>query len=132
MECIFYQQYLLDYLQGSLSDKIGCQTLIIGCSILFISMILIGQSKSIEMYTVSALLFGVATGISSPTLFAWTADLSPDHRRGIGAGTIFIALELGIMMGSFSTMLLYKSTFNSVSTAFTYGGIVSAIAVFYY
>ena len=83
------------------------------------------------MYTASALLFGVATGISSPTLFAWTADLSPDHRRGIGAGTIFIALELGIMMGSFSTMIFYKSTFDSVSNAFTYGAIVSAIAVLY-
>ena len=133
----FFGMYILSTIfirlfTGSLSDKIGRrQTLILGCSILFLSMLLIGQSKSVEMYTASALLFGVATGISSPTLFAWTADLSPDHRRGIGAGTIFIALELGIMMGSFSTMIFYKSTFDSVPNAFTYGAVVSAIAVLY-
>lgn len=133
----FFGMYILSTIfirlfTGSLSDKIGRrQTLIIGCVFLFISMILIGQSKSIEMYTISALLFGVATGISSPTLFAWTADLSPEHRRGIGAGTIFISLECGIMMGSFSTLIFYNSTFDSVTNAFNYGAVVSAIAILY-
>ena len=39
-----------------------------------------------------------------PHSIAWTADLS-HIRRGVGAGTIFIALEIGIMIGSTSTIL---------------------------
>ena len=117
---------------GSLSDNIGRrETLVIGCVLLLISMLATGYSDTIIEYSASALLFGVASGITGPTLFAWTADLSPEHRRGIGAGTIFIALECGIMTGSFSTLLLYKSTFESVPIAFNYGVILSGIAIIY-
>ena len=133
----FFGMYILSTIlirlfTGSLSDNIGRRkTMLIGCSVLMISMLLIGHSKSMEMYTISALLFGVATGISSPTLFAWTADLSPELRRGIGAGTIFIALECGIMIGSFSTLIFYQSTFESVKYAFNFGAIMAAIALIY-
>ena len=85
---------------GKLSDTIGRRkTLLIVTSILVLSMYLIGSSTTITEYTIAALVFGLATGISSPTLFAWTADLSPSHRRGVGSGTMFIALEFGIMAG---------------------------------
>lgn len=104
---------------GTLSDKIGRrQTLIIGISFLIISMLLIGYAKSATAYTIASLVFGIATGITSPTLFAWTADLSPESRRGVGAGTMFIALEFGIMLGSASTLLTYNNTFETVTLAF--------------
>jgi MFS family permease len=104
---------------GTLSDKIGRrQTLIIGISFLIISMLLIGFAKSTTTYTIASLVFGIATGITSPTLFAWTADLSPESRRGVGAGTMFIALEFGIMLGSASTLITYDNSFGTVPFAF--------------
>jgi MFS family permease len=94
-------------------------------------MFLIGYSHDIITYTFASIIFGIATGISSPTLFAWTADLSHPERRGIGTGTMFIALELGIMFGSASTLLTYDNSIKSIPTAFITGTILAIIAFFY-
>lgn len=123
---------LIRLFTGKLSDKIGRrQTLVIGVSFLIVSMFLIGISKEIISYTIASIVFGIATGISSPTLFAYTADLSPAHRRGVGAGTMFIALEFGIMLGALSTMLTYDSTPISIFYGFTVGIGLSASALIY-
>jgi predicted MFS family arabinose efflux permease len=92
--------------------------LLIGFGFLTISMFLIGAADSIFSYGVAAIVFGVATGISSPTLFAWTADLSHPERRGVGSGTMFIALEIGIMTGSALTLFSYDNSIASVKTTF--------------
>jgi MFS family permease len=123
---------LVRLLTGSLSDKIGRRkTLLIGNFFLMTSMISIGLADSIMLYTIAAIIFGFATGISSPTLFAWTADLSAFDRRGVGAGTMFIALECGIMLGSLSTLVLYNSTLDSVFLSFAFGAFLSFIASIY-
>lgn len=117
---------------GSLSDKIGRRkTLSIGFLFLIISMLLIGYSTNSITYTIASVIFGIATGITSPTIFAWTADLSSFDRRGIGAGTMFIALEVGIMAGSFSTMLTYRNTLASVPISFLTGVISASIGIIY-
>lgn len=117
---------------GKLSDTIGRRkTLLIGTSFLVISMYLIGSSTTITEYTIAALIFGIATGISSPTIFAWTADLSPIHRRGVGSGTMFIALEFGIMAGSLSTMYTYDNTKNTLFIGFSIGILLAMIAIIY-
>lgn len=117
---------------GKVSDKIGRrQTLLIGVSFLILSMSMLSFSRDVFWYTSSSLVFGVATGISSPTLFAWMADLSPVHRRGIGSGTLFISLELGILFGSASTLLLYNSTIESVENVFYFGIVLATLALIY-
>ncbi|MFN5652996.1 MAG: MFS transporter, partial [Flavobacteriia bacterium] len=99
---------------SSLSDRIGRrETMVIGCSLLVLSMVLLGYANDLWSYSFAAAIFGLATGISSPTLFAWTADLSLAHRRGTGSGTLFIALEIGILIGSGLTFLFYKNTIES-------------------
>jgi len=99
---------------SSLSDRIGRrETMVIGCSLLVLSMVLLGYADDVWSYSLAAAIFGLATGISSPTLFAWTADLSLAHRRGTGSGTLFIALEIGILIGSGLTFLFYKNTIES-------------------
>ena len=113
---------------SSLSDRIGRrETMLIGCSLLVISMTLLGFSDDIWSYSFAATIFGLATGISSPTLFAWTADLSFAHRRGTGSGTLFIALEIGILIGSGLTFLFYNNSIESARTclfiAAGFGGI---------
>lgn len=117
---------------SSLSDKIGRRkTLIIGILFLIISMVMIGYSKDWKAYSAAAIVFGIATGISSPTLFAWTADLSHTDRRGVGTGTMFIALEFGIMAGSFSTILIYNNTLKSMTNGFLLGALMALLAVIY-
>ncbi len=117
---------------SSLSDKIGRrQTMLIGCIVLLISMIVIAETRTYIGYIIGALIFGLATGVSSPTLFAWTADLSHEDRRGVGAGTMFIALEIGIMIGSLSTVFTYNNSPESVHFAFSTGIATAIIAIIY-
>ena len=117
---------------GGLSDKIGRRkTLIIGMSLLLLSMVLVTLTKEWIMFTVAATVFGIATGVSSPTLFAWTADLSHPKRRGVGAGTLFIALELGIMLGAGSTLLLYSNSMSSIPFVFGFPALLAFLCVLY-
>lgn len=123
---------LIRLFTSSVSDRIGRRkTLLIGMSVLFISMIMIGLAKDVYTYVAASIVFGIATGISSPTLFAWTADLSHVDRRGVGSGTMFIALELGIMTGSLSTLLIYDSTKSTILAGFLFGSLMALICVFY-
>lgn len=114
---------------GRLSDWLGRpQTLLIGMFVLIFSMILLANSTNIIDYSLASVIFGLATGISSPTLFAWTADLSSKHRRGVGAGTMFIALEFGVMFGSFSTRFFYVNTLESIRYTMYIGALFAFIA----
>lgn len=123
---------LIRLLTSSLSDRIGREkTLLIGCFILVISMLLVGTSNSIVSYIFAAIIFGIATGITSPTMFAWTADLSHKDRRGVGAGTMFIALEFGIMFGALLTLVSYDSTKSTIFITFLIGAIMATIACIY-
>jgi MFS family permease len=123
---------LIRLLTSSLSDRIGREkTLLIGCFILVISMLLVGTSNSIVSFIFAAIIFGIATGITSPTMFAWTADLSHEDRRGVGAGTMFIALEFGIMFGALLTLASYDSTKSTIFLTFLIGAIMATIACIY-
>ena len=124
---------------SSLSDIIGRRkTLLIGQSFMFISIMTVAISQTFDntetvvlIYSIGASLFGISTGISSPTIFAWTADLSTESRRGVGAGTMFIALETGIMIGSISTMITYDNTPNTIFRAFLVGAAAALIGISY-
>lgn len=119
------------FLSG-LSDKIGRRkTLVIGMSILLISVLMLMSSTEWKMFTTAAIVFGIATGITSPTLFAWTADLSPTSRRGVGAGTLFIALELGIMFGASSTLFTYNNTLESIPVVLSVAAINLTLCIVY-
>ncbi len=117
---------------SGVSDTIGRrQTMLIGIGFLITSLLIIPLTNSVFGFTLAAVLFGIATGIISPTLFAYTADLSPHNRRGVGAGTLFIALELGIMIGSTSTLITYNNTPSSIALCFLTGAFLAAIAGLY-
>ena len=131
---IFYviSTILVRLFSGKLSDNIGRRkSLMIGMLFLITSMLMVAVAETVFWYTAASIVFGVATGINSPTLFAWMADLSPSHRRGIGSGTLFISLELGILFGSASTLLLYDSTFETVFHVFAYGAFLSMLAMLF-
>lgn len=115
-----------------LSDIIGRRkTLIIGLFFMAFSMVLVGFSTDIYSFTFSAIVFGLSTGLNSPTIFTWTADLSHVDRRGVGAGTVFIALEAGIMFGSLSTIFTYNNTLASIPRAAFVGVIANLMGIAY-
>lgn len=117
---------------GSMSDNIGRRkSLIIGVGFLILSMLLIASAQGVIQYTLGAIVFGMATGVNSPTIFAWTADLSPKERRGVGAGTVFMALEFAIMFGSFITLLFYENSMESARLVYLIASSFGAVAIAY-
>lgn len=117
---------------SSLSDKIGRRkALLIGLFFMALSMIILGLSKDWIQYTIGAIVFGISTGISSPTIFAWMADLSPEKRRGVGSGTVFMALELAIIFGAVITLTIYDSSVLTIPICYSIGAAFALIGMGY-
>jgi MFS family permease len=117
---------------GKLSDRIGRrQTLFYGMLIMLGSIVLLALASNLWVFMLSAAAFGVATGITSPTLFAWTADLSNPENKGRGTGTMFIALEMGIMFGALSTLWLYNNEIESLRNCLYIGAVMCILSVAY-
>ena len=117
---------------GSMSEKLGRRkTLLIGFSFLLTSMVFVALAKDIVLYTIGATLFGVSTGINSPAIFAWMADLCPPDRRGVGSGTVFIALEAGVIIGSLIPFFLYDNSFATITLLYILAATATIIALIY-
>ncbi len=123
---------LIRLFASKMSDNIGRErALIIGLSFMALSMTLLGTATEWIQYTAGATVFGISTGISSPTIFAWTADLSPEDRRGVGAGTVFIALEAAIMFGALVTLGIYDNSISTIPYCYLIGTAIAIIGVLY-
>ena len=67
---------------------------------LALGLALLVWAPSVPGFLLGAVVFGLGTGLNSPTLYAWTIDLSHPERRGRGVATMYIALETGIGVGA--------------------------------
>ena len=86
---------------GRASDIYGRRKVLYFSSfILTLSLILLALSTNKLMFIIAAIVFGLGAGLNTPTVFAWTIDLSTAGRRAIGMATMYIALEIGILLGS--------------------------------
>jgi len=117
---------------GKTSDTKGRrEVLLFAMIILFGSVVVLAMAENHLIFALAAILFGIASGLSSPSLFAWTADLSdPDH-KGRGTGTMFIALEMGIMFGSISTLIIYDNTLETLQYCLYLAAVMCGLAVGY-
>lgn len=95
-------------LSGKASDRFGrVPVLLASTSLLAISMTMIGMAESKSLLYLGASVFGMAIGLNSPTLFAWTVDRGNIERKGRALATAYIALEFGIGMGALISGTLY-------------------------
>ena len=100
--------FLVRFIAGKVSDKYGRLKVLYASSIVLIvaySYLAMAQSAG-QLFT-GACLLGVAIGMHSPTVIAWTIDLSLEERRGRGMGTTYIAMEIGIGTGALVAGWLY-------------------------
>ena len=119
-------------LAGKASDRFGrVNVLKVATISLAVAMYLIGAAHSFWSFIIAAVIFGLASGISSPTIFAWTIDLSPEQHRGRGMATMFIALEIGIGSGALISGWLYSNDPSMFSSTFWLGAILAFIAFLY-
>jgi len=114
---------------GRLSDKFGRERILwFSTVILFISMTVIGTSVTSSQFFIGAFIFGIGYGLNSPTIFAWTIDLSPGKGRGKGIATLFIFLEVGIGLGALISGTAFQGDYSRFPFIFIMAGIFSLVA----
>lgn len=112
---------LVRVFSGKLSDKFGREILVVfGVAILIIANVLIITANSVNTVFLAAAVFGISTGINSPTLFAWTIDSGNPKFLGRGISTLFIFLELGIILGAVLPAEIYQNKTENLPYAFVF------------
>ena len=92
---------LVRLLAGRVSDTYGRVRVLRGSAVVLAgALALLTFSASPTGFLLAAVVFGVGTGLNSPTLYAWTVDLSHPAHRGRAVATMYIALEVGIGLGA--------------------------------
>jgi MFS family permease len=115
-----------------ISDKKGRLPVLIASNLVLIcSLIYFALAPSAIHFYVASVLFGLAWGMNSPTITAWTADLSSDHNRGKAMATMYIALEAGIGLGAVTAGWLFDGSFASTSLSFWISALMAALSVVY-
>lgn len=95
---------LFRLLSGKISDALGrAWSTAIGTGVQVISMYLLIFQVSEYFFFISAALYGIGQGFNAPSLFAWASDLGGTENRGRSISTLFISLELGVIVGGLSS-----------------------------
>ena len=117
---------------GRLSDRLG-RVRVLRYSLLVVAfgMWLVGAAQSQTHFFVAAAVLGLAAGLNSPTIFAWTIDLSHPLHRGRAMATMYIALEIGIGSGALLSAWLYNNQAANIPLAFNSAALMAALAFLY-
>lgn len=117
---------------GKMSDRYGrLPILLIGCLINSLTMIMIGSATQLWVFYTGAFIFGIASGLTFPTVFAWTVDLSIEKYRGRALATMFIAMEAGIGLGGVVAGYSYNNNPDNFIISFSVSAILAFIAFVY-
>jgi MFS family permease len=120
------------FLAGKASDKYGrINVLRVSTGLLTLAMVSIGLCNSAIQLLLSGVLFGVAVGMNSPTVYAWTIDLSHEAHRGRAMATMYIALEAGIGLGALCSGWLYDNQAQYFTRTFWVAAAFALISFLY-
>ncbi len=88
-------------ISGRWADRGGSsKVILIGHLAIITGVSIISLSHTIEGFMTAGAVFGFGFGFCMPTLQALSVRYAPGHRRGAATGTFFIALDLGIGLGT--------------------------------
>lgn len=120
------------FFAGKASDKYGrIPILLVSSLIMVLALYLIGHATTRWALYVGAVVFGFSSGMTSPTVSAWTIDLSLEHARGKALATMFIALEAGIGLGALISGYLYNQAAGNFAFVFNVASGMALMAFLY-
>ncbi len=119
-------------LAGKISDRYGREiVLLVGLLVLIIALFLLGFLESKNGLLIGAIVYGLAMGILSPTINAWTIDLSNPLTKGKSIATMYIALEAGIGLGALFSGWYYRNNLENIPSTFYVCSLIGVFGVIY-
>ena len=117
---------------GKVSDRYGRITVlrVSTLSVVF-AMWFVGTSTGPVHFFIAGAILGMAAGMNSPSIFAWTIDLSHPLHRGRAMATMYIAMEIGIGIGALLSAYLFDNEVARIPLAFNSGAFFAGIAFLY-
>ncbi|MTI40549.1 MFS transporter [Fulvivirga lutimaris] len=132
MTVFIFASLVVRIFAGKISDKFGREPVLKLAAVLYTTgMLTVGFADNINMFFTGAVIYGLAVGMNSPTLFAWTADLSDEKNRGKAMATTFIALEAGIMLGAILSGWTFSNNPENFPITFGMGAGLALVALTY-
>lgn len=123
---------LIRFVAGKASDQYGRIVILkISLALLAVAMLWVGFAGSSFSLMAASALYGIATGMLSPTATAWTVDLSDPEHRGKAMATMYIALEAGIGVGALLAGWLFISDISMIPVIFYCCSGVTLLALLY-
>lgn len=120
------------FVAGRASDKYGrVRVITIGLMMLSVSLVAIGFATTALALIVGAVIFGLAQGVLSPAINAWTIDMSHPSHRGKAMATMYIALEAGIGLGALMAGWYYADIIARVPAIFYSCAVMTFLAFGY-
>ncbi|GLR16252.1 MFS transporter [Portibacter lacus] len=95
---------------GKASDRLG-RVIVIRFAIigLALSLMLLAFAHTSFVLLAAGCCVGFFTGVAAPSVFAWAIDRSAVENRGKAMATVYIALEIGIGIGSLVSAWIYQN-----------------------
>lgn len=123
---------LIRFVAGKVSDQYG-RTLIlkISLAILLVSLMGIALANSSFLLMCASAVYGVASGMLSPSVTAWTIDLSKPGQRGKAVATMYIFMEIGIGFGALLAGSMFISDVSTIPHIFYICSAITLIAIIY-
>jgi MFS family permease len=123
---------LVRVVAGKISDRHGrLKVLRVSTFMVMISMLYVGYAPNPVHFFLAGGLLGIAAGMNSPTVFAWTIDLSHPLHRGRAMATMYIAMEVGIGIGALLSAYLFSNQVDNIPLAFSSGAFFAGMAFLY-
>lgn len=98
------------FFAGRVSDRFG-RVIVIRVAIIALTLSLVFMAFVVNKVQLlaAASFMGFAVGIAAPAVFAWAIDRCTDSNRGKALATVYIALEIGIGVGSIVSAWIYRN-----------------------
>ncbi|CAL1521049.1 MFS transporter [Chitinophaga sp. MM2321] len=119
-------------LAGKVSDRYGrVPVLKISALLMAGSMLMMGLADTGTLLLSAAVVYGIAVGLNSPAITAWTIDLGLPEHRGRALASMYIAMEAGIGLGAYFSAFVYDNKSTNFPATFYLFAVITLLATFY-
>ncbi|HET9055036.1 MAG TPA: MFS transporter, partial [Cyclobacteriaceae bacterium] len=117
---------------GKASDLYGRKKVVIISTLIIAAAMLVLAFSTTPVLLITAIsMYGLAQGMTSPTLLAWATDLSDEKHRGRGIASLYIFMELGIGIGAFISGFIYANNSENFFVTFFTCSLLALTAFIY-